>query len=535
MPKKSLDVLVVGAGPVGIFCANELIRQGLNCRIIDKKSGLSDKSKALALHIRTLDLLDDCGLIDDFLAQGHKVNGVLLKSNGKQFVQMTFADVKANRHFVIDLPQDKTELLLDNALHTKKVEVEWQTELTAVTQNQTAVSATITRPDGKVETVTASWLIACDGGHSSVRESLNVAFLGSEYREKWWLADLLIDWDLPEDQMVICPSEGGPLACFPMGNKRYRLVMTAPQGSDTEPTMEDIVAVFHQRSSDKAVLSNPIWITKFYLHHRQAQQYRKERVFFAGDAAHIHSPMGGQGLNTGIQDIYNLIWKLALVHTKRAKETLLNSYHAERFPVGHSVLKKTDLMTKAFIIKNPLLIRLRNFVISRIMSIKCIKDKLAESMAELDISYAKSPIVASLGSGTRFKAGHFLIDFSLTGTKKKGVQALHDIVRGTAHHLLLFAGLTSSDVAELLAIAKCVSEKYPKIIIPHLIICNEMPNIDCPATVWLDVEQQVHRQYAVEKPTALLLRPDKYIGLTQSPVDKDALMNYLALRIGLHS
>lgn len=528
MPKKALDVLVVGAGPVGIFCANELVRQGLSCRIIDKKTSLSDKSKALALHIRTLDLLDDCGLIDDFLAQGHKINGVLLKSNGRQLVHMTFAEVKANRHFVIDLPQDKTELILDTALRAKKVEVEWQTELTAITQNESTVCATLAGADGKIETVTASWLIACDGGHSTVREQLKVEFFGSEYNEKWWLADLLIDWDLPEDKMVICPSEDGPLACFPMGNKRYRLVMTAPEGSETDPSMEDVVAVFNHRSSDKAVLSNPIWITKFYLHHRQAQQYRKDRVFFAGDAAHIHSPMGGQGLNTGIQDVYNLIWKLALVNANLAKETLLDSYHAERYPVGHSVLKKTDVMTKVFIIKNPLLIRIRNFIISRVMSIKFIKDKFAESMAELDISYAKSPIVASLGSVSHFKAGHFLVDFNLSSAKTKGVTALHEIIRGKAHHLLLFAGLHSPDVAKLVDLVKCISDKYPKIIIPHLILCHEIANLDCPATTWLDDQQHLHHQYAIEQPTALLLRPDKYIGLTQSPVNKDELMSYLA-------
>lgn len=527
MAKKSLDVLVVGAGPVGIFCANEIIRQGLSCRIIDKKAGLSDKSKALALHIRTLDLLDDCGLIDDFLAQGQKINGVLLKSNGKQLVHMTFAEVEANRHFVIDLPQDKTEHILDKALHGKKLSIEWQTELTALTQNEEGVCATLTGADGKVETVTAPWLIACDGGHSTVRELLKIGFLGAEYSEKWWLADLHIDWDLPEDQMVICPSEGGPLACFPMGDKRYRLVMSAPEGSEADPTLEDVIGVFNHRSSDKAVLSKPIWITKFYLHHRQIQHYRKERVFFAGDAAHIHSPMGGQGLNTGMQDVYNLIWKLALVQANLAKEDLLDSYHAERYPVGHSVLKKTDMMTKMFVIKNPMLISLRNFTISMLMSIKFIKNKFAEAVAELDISYANSPIVTSLGSVKHFKAGRFLVDFNVSHAKKKGATPLHEMIRGTAHHLLLFAGLNSPDIANLVEVAKCISDKYPKIIIPHLILCHEMANLDCPATIWLDDQQQAHHHYAIEKPTVLLLRPDKYIGLTQSPVDKDALMRYL--------
>lgn len=527
MPKKTLDVLVVGAGPVGIFCANELVRQGLSCRIVDKKVGLSDKSKALAFHIRTLDVLDDCGLIDEVLAQGQQINGILMKANGKQLAHVTFANVVANRHFVIDLPQDKTERILDNSLHTKKINVEWQTKLTSLEQTQEGVSVTLTDADEKVETVTVPWLIACDGAHSTVRELLKVNFLGSEYKQRWWLADLIIDWDVPEDQMVICPSESGPLACFPMGNKRYRLVMTAPENNNTDPSMDDIVAVFNERSSDKAALSNPIWITKFFLHHRQIQQYRKERVFFAGDAAHIHSPMGGQGLNTGIQDAYNLVWKLALVHKNLAKESLLHSYHAERYPVGRDVLKKTDMMTKMFVIKNPVLIGVRNFLMSSLMSIHFIKNKFAINMAELDISYADSPIVASFGSVKHFKKGHFLVDFNLREIKSKDVTPLHDIIRGTAHHLLLFAGLNSSDIANLLEIITFINKDYTNLIIPHLILCHEPTNFVGSATVWLDEQDHVHHQYEIHQPTVLLIRPDKYIGLSQFPADIAELRAYL--------
>jgi hypothetical protein len=162
------------------------------------------------------------------------------------------------------------------------------------------------------------------------------------------------------------------------------------------------------------------------------------------------------------------------------------------------------------------------------MSIKFIKNKFAEVMAELDISYASSPIVANLGSVKHFKAGSFLVDFNLSRVKKKVAMPLHEIVRGTVHHLFLFAGLNSPDVANLVEVAKCISDKYPKIIIPHLVLCHEMANLDCSATIWLDDQQQVHHHYAIEHPTALLLRPDKYIGLTQSPIDKDALMSYLA-------
>jgi 2-polyprenyl-6-methoxyphenol hydroxylase-like FAD-dependent oxidoreductase len=526
MAKKSVDVLVIGAGPVGLFCANELARHGLSCRIFDKKTGLSDKSKALGLHIRTLDVMEDCGFIDDILAQGLEVDGILFKSNGRELTRASFVDVEANRHFLIDLPQDKTERILFNGLYSHELDVEWQTELTALTQNPAGVCATFTGEQGEVETVSAPWLIACDGAGSTVRHLLQVEFVGSEYQQNWWLADLLMDWDMPANDMVIYLHQEGPLACFPMGDQRYRLVMTAPKGNEAEPHLDDIIAGFKRRSSDVAALHDPVWITKFRLHHRQIQHYRKEHVFFAGDAAHIHSPMGGQGLNTGIQDAYNLAWKLALVQKKLAQESLLDSYHAERYPVGLDVLKKTDKMTKMILMTNPVMVTLRNLLISTLMSFRSVKNKLATDMAELAISYANSPIVANLGSSNHFKAGYFLCDFNLTDVGSKRSILLHNIIQGTAHHLFLFVGLDSSDMTNLVEIATYINDKFPGVIIPHIIVCAE--SSDVPGTYWLDTQQEVHRRYAIKQSSALLIRPDKYIALTQSPVEKEALMQYLS-------
>lgn len=525
MKKKTVDVLVIGAGPVGLFCANELIRHGLRCRIIDKKSGLSDKSKALGLHIRTLDVLDDCGFIDEVLAQGLKITKVVFKSKGHVLMTASFAGVEADRHFLIDLPQNQTEAILYEGLKNKGIDVEWKTELTALAQETDHVRAIFTKPNGKSEEVSARWLIACDGAHSTTRHLSNMDFVGAAYQQSWWLADLIIDWQLPPDTMHVYLHNSGPLACFPMQEKRYRLVMTSPLGHETEPSFEDIKSVFAERSSDAAVLSNPIWITKFNLHHRQIQHYRKERVFFAGDAAHIHSPMGGQGLNTGIQDAYNLVWKLALVQNKVANETILNSYHAERYPVGLDVLKKTDVMTRMILMKNPLMITLRNTLMSFMMSFNYIRNKLATDLAELAISYKDSPIVADLGSAKGFKSGSFLSNFELKSMDKKKVQTLREITKGTAHHLLLFTGLTN-DAEDLIEIANFIEEKYKNIIVPHIVLSQQL-SINCSSKVWIDEGQHLHHKYGIKTSNLVLVRPDKYIGLTQSPVKLEQLKDYL--------
>ncbi|KTC99747.1 FAD-dependent monooxygenase [Legionella feeleii] len=528
MAEDILDVLVVGAGPVGLFCANELTRHGIRCRIIDKKAGLSDKSKALAIHIRTLDVLEDCGFIEEFLAQGLKVDGVLLKAHGRLLVDVNFSLVEGDRHYLIDLPQDKTEQILYAELMAKGLKVEWQTELTGIEPVSNHTIATLKQADGSNEQVNAAWIIACDGSHSTLRHLVNADFLGSTYKEVWWLADLLIDWNLPENKMALFVTHHGPMAAFPMGDKRYRLVLVAPEGStiNDTPTMQDIEQAFIQRCSESATLSNPLWITQFGIHHRQIQQYRHGRVFFAGDAAHIHSPMGGQGLNTGIQDIYNLIWKLALVKKGLAQDSLLDSYHKERYPIGKEVLKKTDFLTKLITIRNPFLIYSRNTLVRFITSFKFVKRYFTRDMAELSISYANSPIVKTLGIPTKFKIGEFAPNFSFTDIHSKEKKQLHQMIQGTMHHLFLFAGQTKSQFPALLETAALINQQFKEIIQVHVVLSdsNEALHLD---SVLIDDNQEVHQQFAIQQTTALLIRPDKYIGLTQAPVNKDSLLAYM--------
>jgi len=524
LSQHNIDVLVVGAGPVGLFCANELIRQGLSCRIIDKKSGLSEHSKALGLHIRTLDLFTDCQLIDDFLTEGNPVEGVLLKSKGKTLVDATFNDIKANWHYLIDLPQNKTEAIFNKHLEKKGVSVEWNTELTHLSQSPTEITATIRKPNNKIELFNATWLIACDGAHSTVRHQVGAEFKGSAYSQEWWLADLMVDWPLPANRMSIYISEKGPLACFPMGNKRYRLVMTAATKSTGDPTLQDIENTFKDRSSDQAVLSAPIWLSRFSIHHRQIQNYRFDRVFFAGDAAHIHSPMGGQGLNTGIQDAYNLAWKLALVEKKKAKPDLLNSYHEERYPVGLDVLKKTDIMTRMILLKNPLAVALRNRMIGFVTSFKFIRNKLANNLAELTISYAKSPIVQQTGCKRGMKAGAFIPSFSLTDPTHAKTLDSNEIVQGIQHHLFIFEGTKTKKNQALITLAKELAQKHPTTMQVHLVLAKKAELVSDKIHLWVD-ENQAQQTLGIKKPTLILVRPDKYIGIVKKSINSKTTLN----------
>ncbi|MGQ3892808.1 FAD-dependent monooxygenase [Legionella sp. CNM-4043-24] len=526
MDAKRPDVLVVGAGPVGLFCANELIRQGLTCRILDKKSSLSEHSKALGIHIRTLDVLQDTGFLDAFLAKGLAVHGLTLKSSGHCLASLDFKNIGSSRDYLIDLPQDQSEAILYQGLLDKGVQVEWQTELLNMEQTADQVIARIRQADGSETDIHADWIIACDGAHSRLRHLIHADFAGSAYEQNWWLADLHINWSLPEDRMMLNASLQGPLACFPMGNKRYRLVMTAPDDNPS-PGLADIQQAFNVRSSDAALLSDPVWITPFSIHHRQIQQYRHQRLFFCGDAAHIHSPMGGQGLNTGIQDVYNLVWKLALVQQGNAADSLLDSYHEERYPVGKAVLKKTDAMTRMLLIKQPFLLAMRNRLIHLLASFSAFRRMMARDLAELNISYAKSPIVKSMGRKTRLKAGEYAPHMLLKNLQDRSHLTLNEICADNQHHLFLFVG-KEDRVSKTSMKAAVLAPKFRNVLQVHVILLDTPSVYPESLSIWIDVNQSIHQQFRLEAPTAMLIRPDKYIGLVQSP------MNLVDLQAWLH-
>lgn len=518
MKKSDLDVLVVGAGPVGLFCANELIRHGLNCRIIDKKPGLSQHSKALGIHIRTLEMLQDCGFYQDFMQEGIPIYKLLLKTKHKKIFEVNFNKLDAMHDFLLDLAQDKTENILYQGLLNNHLHVEWQTELMTIEYRDGLAIAQLKDAQGITESLTAPWIIACDGAHSTLRHLIGAPFVGTTYPQHWLLADLYIDWQHSENKMIAYLNPEGPLACFPLGGKRYRLVLSVPESQLTYD-LEELKSLFHQRTTDKAILSHPIWITPFSIHHRQVTQYQHHNIFFCGDAAHIHSPLGAQGMNTGMQDVYNLVWKLALVHKGYAHQDLLASYQEERFPIGQQVLRKTDVMTKMVLIKNPWLATLRNQSMRLFMLIPCLRKKILRGMAQLNIAY-RSVIIKQLGKKTRFKVGTYIPLIYLKNSKTQTMMPLAAICQGTQHHLLLF--ITATEQAEnILNYFSC----FPMIQI-HFIYLEGKPCLHQNVWTWED-KNALNKEFRISLGTALLVRPDKYIGLIQSPFNREKLKQAL--------
>jgi 2-polyprenyl-6-methoxyphenol hydroxylase-like FAD-dependent oxidoreductase len=391
-----VDVLVVGAGPVGLFLANECARRGLRSRIIETRPTQSKYSKALAIFPRTLEIFDMAGLAAPFLEKANRVTAVTVTTHAHTLAHMPFAPEETPYPFVAMVPQDLTEKLLAEHLASKGGAVEYETTFVSAVQRDDHVNVTLDKR-GQLHELTAAFVVGCDGSHSAVRHLLNLPFEGAEYRGLFLLADAETNDFLPANELQLCPSELGPLAIFPMSATRRRIIATVKSQEGDAPSLDMVRKVVAERAPSGVEIHSLHWSSYFRIHHRQVGELRRGRMFIAGDAAHIHSPFGGQGMNTGLQDIWNLVWKLDLVLHGHGNEALLDSYTAERRPVIKQVVETTDFMTKALGTPNKLAQLLRNTVIPMVSRLAPFQHAFVQRLSELGVAYSGSPIVKGAG------------------------------------------------------------------------------------------------------------------------------------------
>jgi 2-polyprenyl-6-methoxyphenol hydroxylase-like FAD-dependent oxidoreductase len=422
------DVLIVGAGPVGLFLANECARRGLRWRIVETRAAQSEYSKALAVFPRTMEVFDMAGLATPFLEVANRVVWVAVTSHERQIARMHFAPEETPYPFVAMVPQDVTERLLATSLVTRGGAVEYNTTCVAAVERDDCVTVTLER-GGQSFDVSASWVVGCDGAHSAIRHALNLPFEGGAYDATYMLADVDTNDALPADEMELCPSAAGPLAIFPMSATRRRIVATVDGTPANEaPSLDDVRRLVAERAPAELAVRGVRWSTYFRIHHRQVDRMRVGRIFVAGDAAHIHSPFGGQGMNTGLQDVWNLAWKLDFAVRGHATEQLLDSYTAERRPVIKQVIDLTHLMTNALGSPSKLAQALRDAIIPVAWHLAPFQHFFVQRLSELGVAYRGSPIVD--GGGRRY------FDDSIRGGN------------GIRSRFLLYAGNEGKPLAE---------------------------------------------------------------------------------------
>lgn len=393
------DVLIVGAGPVGLFLATECARRGISYRIVETHVTQSTHSKALAVFPRTFEVLDMAGLADRFLKAANQVTGVAIVSHQRTIGRIDFTPKETPYSFVAMVPQDVTERLLAERLHEMGGAVEYETTLTSAKETADGVAASVERL-GAPQTIEAKFVVGCDGAHSTVRQLLGLQFEGAGYSEHYMLADVMTNDALPADEMQLCPSQFGPLAIFPISARRRRIVGTIDDVSGDAPSLEMVNAVLAQRAPEGIVAESMLWSSYFKIHHRMVAHMSVGRIFVAGDAAHIHSPFGGQGMNTGLQDAWNLAWKLDLAVRGLATPELLESYSQERHPVVRGVIETTHFLTNGMGARNPVARNIRDTVIPIVTHIPQLQHAFVDRLSGLGIAYKDSPIVD--GAGRRY-------------------------------------------------------------------------------------------------------------------------------------
>jgi 2-polyprenyl-6-methoxyphenol hydroxylase-like FAD-dependent oxidoreductase len=393
--------LIIGAGPTGLVLALWLIKLGVNVRIVDKTAEPGTTSRALAIQARTLELYEQLDLARAVVDRGHKVPAVNLWVKGNPEVRLPFETIGSDLtrySFLQIFPQDEHERLLSGRLQKLGVSVERRTELLSFAERGECVTAHLRGPDGNEEVCEASYIAGCDGASSTVRETIGTGFPGGTYRQVFYVADVEAAGPAIDGELHVDLDEADFLAVFPLaGRGRVRLI-----GSVRDERAEHADTLRFEDVSDRAITHLKVqvlkvnWFSTYHVHHRVTNHFRKGRAFLLGDAAHIHSPAGGQGMNTGIGDAINLAWKLATVLTGRGPDRLLDSYEAERIGFARRLVATTDrvftLATADGYVADILRTRVAPIVIPAAAQFEAVREYIFRTVSQIALNYRGDPL-----------------------------------------------------------------------------------------------------------------------------------------------
>lgn len=506
------DVLIIGAGPTGLALACQLIRYGINFVIIEQREGVTAYSKALGVHARTLEIYEQLGLAQQAVEQGAIASRARLIKAGNVRAELDLSNLGVGLTaypYVLFLEQSKNEQLLYDYLKQHGKTVHWQTELVSLSQTDATVTAQVRAVNGITQSIEAKYLVGCDGPKSLVRHALGLGFAGSTFERIFYVADAQIDWKLPHDAVQVCLLQNSLLVFFPLkGENRYRIVGTFPEELSRDEG-DVLYAEIEQRIQAEAEFELQVhdveWFSTYKVHSRHVSQFSKGRCFLAGDAAHVHTPVGAQGMNTGIQDGYNLAWKLALVLQGKLDQAILETYNQERLENAKHLLQTTDRMFNIAAGSNWLLTFLRMrvvpFVFPRLLRLHTVKQFLFPLLSQIGIHYRHSPLSQHSGDELfKVKAGDRLPYFQVGG------QGIYDKLHQPKFHWLVFSN--SEDVLAL----KTDLDR------------SELEFVDFNM---IPLEPQTTEVFGTNQAFTILLRPDNYIGFISAEISLNRVKHYL--------
>jgi 2-polyprenyl-6-methoxyphenol hydroxylase-like FAD-dependent oxidoreductase len=378
------QVLIIGAGPAGLSLAAELRRLAVEPVIVDQQAAGANTSRACVIHARTLEVLEPLGVTKELLAQGEVVPFFRARDRDRILIALDFSRIHSKYNLTLMCPQDRTEQILLDSLERQGARVIRPAQFRRMTQGPdgNGVRADLDCADGP-RSITAQWLVGCDGMNSAVRDQSGIPFVGARYDESFVLADVKMSWPLSRDEVTLFFSHEGFMVVSPLPNGQFRIVATVDEAPEV-PSMAFVQALLDSRGPkrQRAVLAGIIWGSRFRVHHRVAASPRKGRVLLCGDAAHVHSPAGGQGMNTGIQDSIALADALAQT-LKDGNEKRIDEWAVDRHKIATSVVALTDRMTRVATLKSSVGKGIRNQLLSLIGRLPPVRAFLAKNLAEL--------------------------------------------------------------------------------------------------------------------------------------------------------
>jgi 2-polyprenyl-6-methoxyphenol hydroxylase-like FAD-dependent oxidoreductase len=518
MMTMNTDVLIIGAGPTGLSLACQLLRYGIDFAIVEKKEAITPYSKAIGVHARTLEIFDQIGLADEAVRQGTLAQSARLLIDGEVRGELKFGDVGRGMSpfpFVLMLEQSKTERLLNDYMQNYQKDVLWKTELQSFSQSASGIVAQVKSGDDASQMITAGYIVGCDGPGSIVRHRLGLTFEGSTFERIFYVADAQVDWQFTHDTLHVCFSQDSFVVFFPLkGEKRYRIVGIFPE-EFTKDEGDILYEEIEERIKTETKLDLDIrdveWFSTYKVHVRHVNRFNADRGFVAGDSAHVHTPAGAQGMNTGIQDAYNLAWKLALIIRGSAGQQLLESYNEERLENAKRLLQTTDRFFGFAAGTDWLMNFLRMHVLppiaEHIFSLDAVRRYAFPTISQIGINYRHSSLSNHAGDENfEVKAGDRMPYFLIDGKN------IFDRLKEAKFHFLAFL----AQPADLNSLREEMEGKYAP-----LMDFNAIP-----------MSREVKEIFGTKKDFSMLLRPDNHVGTISSDVSSNRTKEYLAKFIG---
>jgi 2-polyprenyl-6-methoxyphenol hydroxylase-like FAD-dependent oxidoreductase len=539
--------LVVGAGPTGLTLAIELARRGVPLRIIDREVERTKTSRAIGTQARTVEVFRVMGIPETALEPAARPRALRFAERDRTLARIPLGDGRPDAPpRLISMDESDTERVLEQRLEQLGGRVERNTELLGFRLDGERVIATLRGADGTSELETR-FLVGADGAHSTVRREAEIGFAGAAYPERFLLADLDLDWDLPHDEGHIWIGDDGLVAAIPLpAKRRFRVIVPLPPAyaakeyeSEAEIAAEAEAFLGQRAGVPLRRIGDPAWASAFRIQRRQADRYRRGPVFLAGDAAHVHSPVGGQGMNTGIQDAFNLGWKLALAARDQAAPGLLDTYESERHPIARGVLRGTHLGTRLFLAQSPLMRAVREYAVPTIVNIPPVRHRILAAVSHLTIGYRGSSLSVDADDRDEargwlrrdakgLRAGDRVPDATFIEARGSAPIAVFDLI-SQGWTLLLIPGdkATPETTSALEQITRQVQDAVGDAVRSYLVL-DRPANGGSAATALRDPDRKVAQIFGARQGLVALVRPDGYLGYRGRLDQPGELASYLA-------